>query len=425
MEVHSRQHTITMIDTQHNIFLGRQPILDRNQSIIGYELLFRSADTLHADIEDFSHADSYVISNVLSTFGIKEVLGKHKGFINVTANLLMSDMLEVLPVEKTVIELLETIRVTVPVLERCRELKSKGFMLALDDNVYHPDYEPLYEIVDIVKIDVLETPPDALQWMVNTLGKRSVTLLAEKVETRQQYQYCFDLGFQLFQGYYFAHPVVINKRRVDVSGTTLLKLLELVCRDAEIDEIEQTFRQNPNLSYNLLRLVNSVVIGMKEKIRTLRHALVVLGMHQLKRWIQLALFASDKAGGAGNPLLETAATRGRLMELLVSKRPDEFRDRDYSDSAFMTGVLSLVDVLLDTPMKEIVGQLNLTEDVRRALLEREGPLGRILLLTEKLEDMDFTSVAQLLDQSHVTLDMLFDSQIEAIDWTNCLEEHSA
>lgn len=418
-------HAINMIDSQRNIFLGRQPILDRSRSIIGYELLFRSADTLHADIQNFSHADSFVVSNVLAHFGIKEVLGKHKGFINVTANLLMSDMLELLPVEKTVIELLETIKVTEPVLDRCRELKQKGFLLALDDNVYHSDYEPLYEIVDIVKIDVLETPPDALQWMVNILEKRHVTLLAEKVETIQQYQYCYDLGFELFQGYYFAHPVVINKRKVDVSGVTLLKLLELVCNDAEIDAIEQTFRQNPNLSYALLRLVNSVVIGMKEKIRTLRHALVVLGMQQLKRWIQLALFASDKAGGVGNPLLETAATRGRLMELLVQKRPDEFRDRDYSDSAFMTGVLSLIDALLDAPMRDIVSQLNLSEDVRRALLEREGPLGRLLLLTEKLEDMDFATVALLLDQSHVSLDMLLDSQIEAIDWTNSLEEDSA
>jgi len=413
---------VPMIDSQKKIFLGRQPILDRNRGIFGYELLFRDADTLHANIDAYSNADSVVISHVLSNFGIKEVLGRHKGFINVTAELLMSDILELLPVERTVIELLESIKVNGQVLERCRELKERGFSLALDDNVYHADYEPLYEIVDIVKIDVLNMQPDNVGKMVEKLENRGLTLLAEKVENMEQYQYCLDLGFDLFQGYYFARPAVLNRRKVDVSGITLLKLLEEVCREADISEIELTFKRNPNLSYNLLRLVNSVVIGMKQKIRTLRHALTVLGMKQLKRWIQLALFSSEKAGGVGNPLMETAATRGRLMELLVQRSAEGIRDMDYSDIAFMTGVLSLVDVLLESPMDEIVNQLNLSEEVRSALLNREGPLGSLLLLTEKLENMDFDNVAALLERSHFSLDVLFNSQMEAIDWTNSLEE---
>ncbi len=411
-----------MTHSEKNVFLGRQPILDRNQSIVGYELLFRSADTLHANVADYSHVDSFVISNVLSNFGIHEVLGNHVGFINVTAELLMSDLLEILPAEKTVIEILESVKVTDAMLQKCRELKERGFTLALDDNLYHPDYEPLYEIVDIVKIDVLQIPSDALREMVEILGNRGLTLLAEKVETIEQYHFCLELGFDLFQGYYFARPAVLNKRKIDVSGVALLKLLELVCRDAEIAEIEEAFKHNPNLTYNLLRLVNSVVIGMKEKIRTLRHALVVLGMQQLKRWIQLALFASDKTGAVGNPLLETAATRGRLMENLVGKWKYEFQGRDYSDSAFMTGVLSLVDVLLGTPMQEILNQLNLDEEVRQAILERKGPLGSLLLLTEKLESMDFAEVALLLERYQCNLDVLVDAQLEAIDWTNCLDQ---
>lgn len=411
-----------MKNIDKKVFLGRQPILDRNQSIVGYELLFRSADTLHANINGFPHVDSFVISNVLSTFGIHEVLGKHKGFINVTANLLMSDLLEILPREKTVIEILETVELSDALLERCRELKERGFTLALDDNCYHPDYEPLYDIVDIVKIDVLQMPVDALKEMVVTLSDRGLTLLAEKVETIEQYHFCCDLGFDLFQGYYFARPSVLNKRKVDVSGLALLKLLELICRDAEITEIEEAFKHNPNLTYNLLRLVNSVVIGMKEKIRTLRHALVVLGMQQLKRWIQLALFASDKTSAVGNPLLETAATRGRMMENLVMKWEPELQDHDYSDSAFMTGVLSLVDVLLGVPMEEILNQLNLDEEVRLALLERKGALGSLLLLTEKLENKDFADVALLLNQHHCSQEVLVTAQFEAIDWTNCLED---
>jgi EAL and modified HD-GYP domain-containing signal transduction protein len=411
-----------MENRETNIFLGRQPILDREQSIVGYELLFRSADTLHANIGDQANVDSFVISNVLSNFGIQEVLGKHKGFINVTGALLMSDLLEILPREQTVIEILETVELSDALLHRCRELKEQGFTLALDDNLYHPDYEPLYEIVDIVKIDVLQVPADSLKQMVDLLSNRGLTLLAEKVETIEQYHFCLDLGFDLFQGYYFARPAVLNKRKVDVSGFALLKLLELICRDAEITEIEEAFKHNPNLTYNLLRLVNSVVIGMKEKIRTLRHALVVLGMQQLKRWIQLALFASDKTGAVGNPLLESAATRGRLMEILVKEWGPGPQDQDYSESAFMTGVLSLVDVLLGTPMEKILAQLNLAEEVRLALLERKGALGSLLLLTEKLENLDFAEVSQLLNQYHCSREILITAQLEAIDWTNSLDE---
>jgi EAL and modified HD-GYP domain-containing signal transduction protein len=411
-----------MENRETNIFLGRQPILDREQSIVGYELLFRSADTLHANIGDQANVDSFVISNVLSNFGIQEVLGKHKGFINVTGALLMSDLLEILPREQTVIEILETVELSDALLHRCRELKEQGFTLALDDNLYHPDYEPLYEIVDIIKIDVLQVPADSLKQMVDLLSNRGLTLLAEKVETIEQYHFCLDLGFDLFQGYYFARPAVLNKRKVDVSGVALLKLLELICRDAEITEIEEAFKHNPNLTYNLLRLVNSVVIGMKEKIRTLRHALVVLGMQQLKRWIQLALFASDKTGAVGNPLLESAATRGRLMEILVKEWGPGPQDQDYSESAFMTGVLSLVDVLLGTPMEKILAQLNLAEEVRLALLERKGALGSLLLLTEKLENLDFAEVSQLLNQYHCSREILITAQLEAIDWTNSLDE---
>jgi len=411
-----------MNDAGKDVFLGRQPILDRRRNIVGYELLFRATDTHYADVENFSNADLFVVSHMLSNFGIREVLGRHLGFVNVTERLLMSDSLELLPVGKIVVEILETVKPSESSLRRCRELKDLGFTLALDDNLYHPDYEPFYDIVDIVKIDILQLSPERLTDTITLLGNRGLKLLAEKVETVQQYRHCLELGFDLFQGYYFARPAVLNRKKVDASGIALLRLLGLVCRDAEISEIEEAVKQNPNLSYNLLRLVNSVVIGMKERIRTLRHALTVLGMSQLKRWIQLALFASDKQGEAGNPLLETAATRGRLMELLALRLRQRFQDRDCSDTAFMTGVLSLVDVLLETPMEEIADQLNLSEEVRLALLRREGPLGCLLLLAEKLETLDFGAVKRILAGFKCEMGLLLEAQLEAIAWTNGLDD---
>jgi c-di-GMP-related signal transduction protein len=410
-----------MGETQEKFFLGRQPILDRSQNIVGYELLFRTADTLSAKITDYSQAGFSVILSALSSFGFKELLGNHKGFFNATDQLLMSDTMELLPHEQIVIELLETIEVTDAVVERCTELKRKGFSLALDDNVYHPQYEPLYAIVDIVKIDILKMSGPVLVDMVKVLGKYPVKLLAEKVEDIDQFKECLGLGFELFQGYYFARPSVLQKKRVDISDAALLRLLQLVLGEADIKEIEETFRQNPGLTYNLLQLVNSVAMGIREEIKTLRHALTVLGLQQLKRWVQLALF-SHGARGQVPPLLETAAVRGRLMELLVQKQCLASGGRDYPDRAFMTGVLSLVDVLFETPMEKIVSHLNLAQDVRLALLARKGELGRFLMLVESLESMDFKAATKLLRKSECSMDTLLDSQLAAINWANRLEE---
>ena len=406
-------------ESQEKFFLGRQPILDRKQRIMGYEFLFRSADISYADITDNLQAGCSVIMNALTAFGFKDVLGKHKGFFNVTAELLMSDLLEILPREQIVIELLETIEFTDEIVARCIELKGKGFSLALDDHIYDPLCEPLYPIVDYVKVDILQVPQSDLADMVRMLKKQPVILLAEKVEDAEQFKTCLDLGFQLFQGYYFARPSVLKKRRMDISGITLVKLLEQVLTNAEIGVIEETFKQNPGLTFNLLRLVNSVVIGMRDDIKTLRHAIMVLGMSQLKRWVQLALFSSGSKG-AGTPLLETAAVRGRLMELLVQKLPMYDSDIDFPDRAFMTGVLSLIDVLFESPMEELVKQLSLAEDVRRALVSREGALGNQLTLIENLEKMDFAGVSRLLTESHCSMDALLESQLEAINWTNNL-----
>ncbi len=410
-----------MIEAQDKFFLGRQPILDREQNIFGYELLFRSADISFADITDHSQAGASVILHALSGFGFGEVLGNHKGFFNVTGELLMSDALELLPREQIVIELLENVEITDEIVVRCLDLKRRGFSLALDDNSYAPVYEPLYNIVDVVKIDILEVSKTALPEMVRILKDHPVTLLAEKVETTEQFNECLGLGFQLFQGYYFARPSVLKKKRVDISGAALLKLLQLVLRDAEIKEIEETFKQNPGLTYNLLRLVNSVALGMRERIKTLRHALTVLGLQQLRRWVQLSLFSRGSGKGSA-PLLETAAIRGRLMELIVQKQCLQPGDTDYADRAFMTGMLSLVDVLFDAPMEQVINQLNLADDVRLALRSRDGDMGRLLLLVESLEAMDFQKTAALLGENSCTMHTLLEAQLEAINWATRLEE---
>lgn len=401
-------------------FLGRQPILDRNQEIVGYELLFRSADMDHAVFESYSHASSNVITHALASFGMHEVLGGKFGFINVHLGLLLSELLELLPIGQTVLELLEMIRLDDKVLERCRELKEMGFLIALDDHEFDESNVEIYYVADIIKIDILLTGMEALPEIVRQLRKYPVKLLAEKVETVEQFQICYDLGFDQFQGYFFARPVVLNRRKIDVSGLALLKLLQQLTMNASVENIEMTFKENPGLSYNLLKLVNSVALGVREKIKTLRHAILLLGMSHLRRWTQLSLFAGHDSRGMNHPLLELAAVRGRLMETMLRQMVGRAASDEQAEAAFMVGILSLLDVLFETPMDEIIANLNLNDDVSSALLKREGKLGRMLMLTEKLEVTDFDAVTVLLVECGVSLDQLLTAQLEAFNWRSSI-----
>jgi EAL and modified HD-GYP domain-containing signal transduction protein len=349
-----------------------------------------------------------------------EILGGKLGFVNVPLGLLLSEMLELLPIGQTVIELLEMIQLDDQVVQRCRELKDLGFILALDDHEFDADNTDIYYAVDIIKIDILLTGMETLPEVMRQLRKFPVKVLAEKVETFEQFQVCFDLGFDMFQGYFFAKPVVLNRRKIDVSGLALLKLLQQLTMGASLEMIEQTFKENPGLSYNLLRLVNSVALGMREKIKTLRHAILLIGMNPLRRWTQLSLFAGHDSRSMNHPLLEMAAVRGRLMEIMLKQVSGRFTSDEQAEAAFMVGILSLLDVLFETPMAEIIANLNLNDDVSSALLLREGQLGKMLMLAEKLEVTDFNAVTVLLGECGVSLDQLLTAQLEAFNWRSSI-----
>ncbi len=406
----------------HQIFLGRQPILDRHQNIVAYELLFRAGQTAGADVHDDMHATAHVITRAFTELGISAVLGQHKGFINVHGELLLSDMLELLPKDKVVIELLETIEVTPRIVERCRQLKAMGFTLALDDYTSEdPQFEILFDLVDIIKLDYPLIDKKELPGIVRYLKRWPVRLLAEKIDDHVQAELCQELGFDLFQGYYYAKPVILTGKRADASKLALLRLLGLVLNDADIQEIEQVFKHDPSLSYKLLQLVNSVAMGLPQKIDSLRHAIVILGQRQLQRWLQLLMFVPS-SGQADNPLLQLAATRGKLMELLGAVQAPH--DKNYQDRAFIAGILSLLDTLLGMPMVEIVGQINLAPDVREALLERAGMLGELLELAERTERGDFAAAGELLASSGLNVGDLLQAQIAAMSWANDLTRTS-
>jgi c-di-GMP-related signal transduction protein len=407
-------------NSHKTFFLGRQPILDSRQEIIGYELLFRDTEINRSEYMSQNQASMSVIASAMAGFGFREVMGDKLGFINVTEEVLLSDMVEILPREQTILELLESASLNEVVQHRAGELKAKGFRIALDDHVYSPEHENLYLLVDIIKVDILSTPPEELRKLAIGLSRYPVRLLAECVETLEQFHECQALGFELFQGYFFARPVVLNRKGITPSCLSMVKLLSCLQKEAALEEIQNIFRQNPELTYNLLKLVNSVHLGLREKVRSLRHAIMMLGLDKLRHWVQLAVFAGSDSRGVNNPLMELAAVRGRLMEYLTLARRSLLPGKEQAETAFMTGVLSLIDILFEIPMENILCELSVSDEIAAALLQREGELGSLLSLAEAVEQSDFAKVQKLLKDAGIPLSMLLKAQLDAFNWRSSI-----
>ncbi len=371
------------------IFIGRQPIMDRRQQMVAYELLFRRSQHNAADVHDDLAATASVITRAFIDLGIEAALGPYKGFINCDESLLLSDLLEVLPSDKVVLEVLETVDITPAVVERCVELKALGFTLALDDFVGYEDrFKPLLDIVEIVKVDTMLVDPAGLLAVTRKLGNWPVTLLAERVEKVELVEHCQQIGYSLFQGYYFAKPMIMAGKRLSHSQMALLRLLGMVLEDADVAELEAVFKREPGLTMNLMRLTNSVATGVRVKVTSLRHAITLLGRRQLQRWLQLLMYTKPRPGTEpiSSPLMQLAATRGKLMELLAGQI--EPGRQEFEDQAFMVGIISLMPALMGVPMAEILNGISLGNAVREALEAQTGTLGKMLDLTEALEGND-------------------------------------
>lgn len=401
------------------IYLGRQSILDRKFELHAFELLLRMRPHGGANVLDDTAATATVIVRAFNELGIDSVLGKYIGYINVDRKLLMSDEIEMLPPRKIGLEILESVEVDAALVARCTQLGKLGFTLSIDDFPHKdPSFEPLLAVVDHVKVDLMQTPPDELAGLVRRLRQWPVKLVAEKVSTEEEARRCLDLGFELFQGYFFAKPKIISGKRLSHSEVTLLKLLSLVVSDADIEDIVTLLKQDPALVTALLRMANSASAALSRRLSSLSEIVIMMGRRQLQRWLQLLIFARN-AGTAAfpSPLLQLAATRGKLMELLaVDLAPS---DKSFADKAFMAGIMSLLDALLGKPLAELTAVLNLPEEVDAALLERSGKLGDMLTLVETLEtSASVTATASRIDG--LNAGMIAAAQAEALRWANTL-----
>jgi c-di-GMP phosphodiesterase len=399
-------------------FLGRQPILNRDQSLVAYELLFRRADVGTASVIDDLAATAAVIEHA-SELGMENVVGASLGFVNIDATVLMSDFIQFLPRQKVVLEILETVKVTDAIVARVTELKQAGYIFALDDVIADSaDLQRLLPLVDIIKIDLVGMEFDELSQLAHQFKTAKKKLLAEKVENIDQFKFCLDLGFDYFQGYYFAKPVILSGKKLSPSQMAVMRLMGLLNSDAENTDIERVIKHDASLSLTVLRMVNSPALGTGYRIDSLGQALMVLGRRQLQRWLQILLYAEPtKAVGALSPLLVLATTRGKLLELMTNKlKPG---NRGMADTAFTVGIMSLMDTLFSSPMEKILEQIAVADTVNDALLSRSGIYGEMLTLVEYMENLEEAGALLMpaLQKLQLSSEDIHAMQLSAYEWS--------
>lgn len=400
-------HTDALVSSMPEVFVGRQPIYTRQLDVFAYELLFRSGEGEEASVMDGDQATSQVILNTFMEMGLDTIVGQKLAFINLTRDFILQDYAPVFPADRVVLEVLEDIPVDAELIEAVRRLSDQGYTIALDDFIYHERLQPLMEIADIIKVDVLALDKAALREHQAVLQQYNVKLLAEKVETQDEFRYCRELGFDYFQGYFFCKPEVIKGQRVPANRLVSLQLLaRLQDPEADFRELEGLISQDVSLSYKLLRVINSAFYSLPRKVDSLRQALLMLGTRLITTWVSLIILAGidDKP----HELMVTAMVRAKMCELLA-----QALGRPGTDTFFTVGLFSALDALMDSPMEDVLRALPLSDDITAALLQYEGILGAALRCVLAYERGDWQAVScPGLDSAAIK-----DAYLRAIAWT--------
>ena len=390
------------------VLVSRQPIYSAEMAVLGYELLFRDSDVNYASFSDGDQATAEVILNTFMDIGLQEVVGQQLAFINFGRNMIMGNYCESLPSARVVLELLESVEPDDSVLKRLAQLKAAGYRIALDDFVCADPFFRLLESVHFVKLDVMACDEGVIERSVAALKKFPVQLIAEKVETREQFQRCQALGFDYFQGYFFCRPELVSSRRLPVNRLATIRLItKLNNPDVKMRELEETLSQDLSLSYKLLRYANSAVCGLNHEVESIRHAAVMVGLERMRIWASLILFSGleDKP----QDVIVTGAIRGRMCEKLA-----ESLKIDHPERLFMVGLFSVLDAVFDRSLEEIVQALPLAQNIVNALLHHQGQLGSILRCVLAYEQRKWPEAE---DCAQLKLETITQIYQEAVAWS--------
>lgn len=390
-------------------YIARQPILNRNQNTHGYELLFRSGPdnffcAADPDVATVSTIDFSMVSvSSALTAGLP-------AFINCTRNILLRDVITLLPRDRVVIELLENMEVDDETIGACDRLRRAGYFIALDDYVPNADTMRLLPFADMVKVDFLATNAARQASIAADMRRRGIRLLAEKVETREQFDIALRLGYHYFQGYFFCKPEMLTLQDIPCSKLSYIHVLSIANRETyDVNELEQAILREPSLCYRLLRYLNSAAFGLFP-IRSIRHALSLLGQREIQKWVSIVVVMSVATDRPGE-LISSTLTRARTCEALARLSGED------ASEAFMVGIMSLMDAILDRPMDTVIAQLPLTNACKDALRGGNHALGRILQLAVGCERGAWEKIAAGSVERGLPEDKIWDIYRDACLWS--------
>jgi c-di-GMP phosphodiesterase len=397
-----------------SIYVARQPIFEHGRGLFGYELLYRRNASIDRADADEGHMSAEVIVHSLLGIGLRAIAGNGVAFVNFSRGQLLNRSWELFDRDTVVVELLETVKCDAETLAACQSLVRAGYRLALDDYVYEEESRPLLDLASVVKVDILDRSQSDLETVAEQLRPSGARLLAERVETTAVRDMCVNLGYELFQGYLFSRPETLSKTDVSAGQLAIMRLLNLL-RDSDTNdaELEAAFQSDLALCYKLLRMVNAASVGGRG-ITSIPHAIRLVGRQALHRWLSILLVASlGEKGDVSHEQALTAMTRARMCELFANQSTFQHD----AGSAFIVGLLSLLDVLLEIPMETILGRLELSEDVRGALLYRQGPLAAPLRVAEAYEGAKWDTAQAFAEESGVRSDVLPQLYMDALNWS--------
>ncbi len=395
-------------------FIARQPIFDEKQVVYAYELLFRSGMDNFFNGDNLDQASSKVIGDSVLIHGFDVLTGGKKAFFNVTRETLIEEYCFMLPKDQTVIEILENIDPDPALLRACERLKAAGYTIALDDFVYDPKYQPFLELASIIKVDFLLSNKEDQRKMAEQFIPKGIQMLAEKVETWEVYQEAKEMGYTYFQGYYFSKPTILTSKDIPSFKLHYLQILQEIHKpELNYGGLEQIIKRELSLSYKLLRYINSAFFCWKVKISSIGHALVLLGETEVKKWASLMTLAS-MADTKEDELVVQAIIRAKFCESLAPILGLTARSQDL----FLMGMFSLVDGIMDQPIELILEKVPLNEDIKAALLGKEGHFGNIYQLVLSYEQGDWAAIPKLNEKLRLGDEHIAQFYIQALEWAN-------
>ncbi len=375
-----------------DIYVARQPIFDENVNLFGYEILYRMKEEDNFCGESGDEASLSVIKNTILVIGTDKIAEGKKAFINFTRNLLLDDSAYLLPKELAVIEILEDVTGDDEVISRCKEIKRRGYTLALDDVVYDGfDHNPLLELVDIIKVDYRGTTPGERKKIVDRFKQTGIKLLAEKTETVEEFEEAKKLGFSYFQGYFFSKPTIISRKDIPVSKINYLRILqELSNKDVSIEKLEEILEKDPSLTFKLLKYINSSFFSLRYEVTSIKHALALLGESEIRKWAFLVVLGK-LSKGLPDELVKISLVRARFCETIATK----IGLADKKTEFFLMGMISTTDALIGRPLEEIVEELPVANNIKNALLGQKGIYGMVYSLILCYEKGNWEEVNRL------------------------------